>query len=64
MKHYLLLVLAALGLLALVPTESKAQVSISVSPAGSGGYYYQRHPYYHQHYYHHYYHHYHWHHYD
>jgi len=64
MKQYLLLVLAALGLLALIPTESKAQVSISVGPARSHGYYYQRQPYYRHHYYHHYYHRHHWHHYD
>ena len=61
MKQYLLLVLAALGLLALIPTESKAQVSISVSPARSSGYYYQRQPYHRHHYYHHYYHGHHWH---
>jgi hypothetical protein len=64
MKQYLLLVLTALGLLALLPTESKAQVSISVSPVHSGGYYYQRHPYYHHHYYHHYYHRHYWHYHD
>jgi hypothetical protein len=52
MKQYLLLVLAALGLLALLPTESQAEVSVYVSPARSGGNYYQRHPYYHHHYYH------------
>jgi hypothetical protein len=66
MKQYLLLLLAVLGLLACVPTQSQAQVSISVNPGYSRGYYYQgqpyyyRHPYYH-HYYHHYYHRNHWH---
>lgn len=65
MKQYLLLLLAALGLLALIPTESKAQVSISVNPGYSRGYYYQRQPYYRHYYYrqysHHYYHRHHWH---
>ena len=61
MKQYLLLILAALGLLALIPTESKAQVSISVGPERSNGYYYQRQDYHRHHYYHHYYHGHHWH---
>jgi hypothetical protein len=64
MKQYLLLVLAALGLLALVPTESKAEVIISVNPGHSSGYYYQRQPYYRHHYYHHNWHRHYWHHYD
>ena len=33
MKQYLLMLLVASGLLALIPTESKAQVVISVRPA-------------------------------
>jgi len=41
------MLLAASGLLALIPTESKAQVVISVRPAYSNGYYYQGQPYYH-----------------
>jgi len=48
MKQFLLLVLSIVGLLALIPSESKAQV-IVVAPGHSGGYY-------HRHYYHHYYH--------
>jgi hypothetical protein len=44
-QHFLLL--ATLGFLALAPTESKAQVSITVSPGYSNhGYYYQGQPYY------------------
>ena len=59
MKQYLLLILAVFGLVALIPTESKAQVRISVGPGysdrgnqrrayygPSDGYYYQRQPYY------------------
>jgi hypothetical protein len=63
MKQCLLLVLAVLGLLALIPTESKAQVAISVRPGysdrgynqprayygSSDSYYYQRQPYYYRH---------------
>jgi hypothetical protein len=56
MKKFLLLALAISGLLALIPSESKAQVTVVVSPGHSSGYYYQRQPYYHRHYYHHYYH--------
>jgi len=48
------MLLVASGLLALIPTESKAQVVISVRPAYSNGYYYQDQPYYQgQPYYHH-----------
>ena len=52
MKQYFLMLLVASGLLALIPTESKAQVVISVRPAYSNGYYsngyyYQGQPYYH-----------------
>jgi hypothetical protein len=60
MKQYLLLLLAVLGLVALIPSEAKAQVTISVGPGysdrgdyqhrayygSSDGYYYQRQPYY------------------
>jgi hypothetical protein len=60
MKQYLLLILAVFGLVALIPTESKAQVTISIGPGysergyytrrayygSSDGYYYQRQPYY------------------
>jgi hypothetical protein len=60
MKQYLLLLLAVFGLVALIPSESKAQVTISVGPGysdrgdqqrrayygSSDGYYYQRQPYY------------------
>jgi hypothetical protein len=60
MKRYLLLILAVFGLVALIPTESKAQITISVGPGysergyyprrayygSSDGYYYQRQPYY------------------
>lgn len=49
MKQILLLVLAVLGLIALVPTESNAQVIVSVNPGYSNGYYYQHHPYYRYH---------------
>ena len=48
MKQYLPLVLVLLGLVALIPTQSKAQVTISVSPGYSNGYYYQ-HPSYYRH---------------
>jgi len=59
MKRYLLLALAVFGLVALVPTESRAQVIISVQPGYSNGYYYQGHGSYYRHYgYHRYYHHY------
>ncbi len=66
MKQYLLLLLAVLGLLASIPTESNAQVSVSVNPGYSRGYYsrgyyYQRQPYYRHYYYHHYNHRHHWH---
>jgi hypothetical protein len=48
MKQYLLTLLVASGLLALIPTESKAQVVISLRPSSSDGYYYQDQPrYYH-----------------
>jgi hypothetical protein len=60
MKQYLLLLLAVLGLLACVPTESQAQVAISVNPGYSRGYYYHGQPYYRHYYYHHYYHRRHW----
>ena len=60
MKQFLLLFLAVLGLVALSPTESKAQVTISFGTGhsdrgyyprrayygSSEGYYYQRQPYY------------------
>jgi hypothetical protein len=60
MKQYLPLLLAVFGLVALIPLESKAQVTISVGPGysdpgdhqrrayygSSDGYYYQRQPYY------------------
>jgi hypothetical protein len=46
MKQYLLLVLAVFGLVALIPTESKAQVTISVGPGYSDRGYYQRRAYY------------------
>jgi hypothetical protein len=46
MKQYLLLVLAVFGLIALIPTESKAQITISVGPAYSDRGYYQRRAYY------------------
>jgi hypothetical protein len=59
MKQYFTLVLAILGLLALIPSESKAEV-IVVAPGHSGGYYYHRHYYHHS--YHHYYHEHYWHH--
>ena len=54
MKQFLLLVLAAVGLVALIPTQSKAQVTISVGPGYSNGYYpngyyYQGQPYYYRH---------------
>jgi hypothetical protein len=62
MKQYLLLLLAVLGLIALVPSESKAEVTVVVRPGYSSGYYYQRQPYYRHHYYHHYYHRHYWHH--
>ena len=39
MKKFLLLVLAVVGLVALIPTQSKAQVTISVGPGYSNGYY-------------------------
>ena len=45
-KQYLLLLLIALGLVALVPTESKAQVTISVGPGYSDRGYYPRRAYY------------------
>ena len=49
MKRHLLLLLAAFGFLALIPTESKAQVTISVNPGYSNyGYYYQGQPRYYQ----------------
>jgi hypothetical protein len=58
MKKFLLLLLVLVGLVAWLPTESKAQVVIAVRPAYSNGYYYQGQPYY-RHYpyrhYHHYY---------
>ena len=45
MKKYLFLLLFASGLVALIPTESKAQVTISVGPGYSNrGYYYQGQP--------------------
>jgi hypothetical protein len=57
MKRPFLLLLAAFGLLALIPTESKAQVSVTVSPGYSNhGYYYQGQPYYHRGYHRYYYH--------
>ena len=46
MKQYLLLVLAVFGLVALIPTESKAQVTISLGSGYSDRGYYQRQPYY------------------
>jgi hypothetical protein len=46
MKQYLLLLLAVFGLAALIPTESKAQVTISVGPGYSDRGYYQRRAYY------------------
>jgi hypothetical protein len=46
MKQCLFLVLAVFGLIALIPTESKAQVTISVGPAYSDRGYYQRRAYY------------------
>jgi hypothetical protein len=46
MKQYLLLVLAVFGLAALIPTESKAQVTISLGSGYSDRGYYQRQPYY------------------
>lgn len=49
MKQLLLLALAVVGLVALIPTESKAQVTISVRPGYSNGYYYQGQPYYYRH---------------
>jgi hypothetical protein len=54
MKQFLLLVLTVVGLVALIPTQSKAQVTISVGPAYSNGYYSngyydQGQPYYHRH---------------
>jgi hypothetical protein len=54
MKQFLLLVLAVVGLVALIPTQSKAQVTISVGPGYSNGYYsngyyYQGQPYYYRH---------------
>ena len=54
MKQFLLLVLAVVGLVALIPTQSKAQVIISVGPGYSNGYYsngyyYQNRPYYYRH---------------
>lgn len=66
MKQYLLIALAVLSLVALIPTESKADVVISVRPAHPNGYYYQNQPSYYRHhvyhrYYHHYYHGHHWH---
>jgi hypothetical protein len=52
------LLLAASGLLALIPTESKAQVSVTVSPGYSNrGYYYRGQPYYYRGYHRYYYHH-------
>ena len=54
MKHYLLLVLALLGLAAFLPTESKAAVVVQPGYHTS---YYQGH----RHYYHHYYHRHYWH---
>ena len=71
MNKYLLLMAAILGLLVFLPTESQAQVTISVRPGYSNGYYsngyyYQRQPTYYHHGYHRY-HHYHahyWHHND
>jgi hypothetical protein len=57
MKHYLLAALAILGLVALIPTESQAQVFVSIQPGYSSGYYYHGQPYYYRnHRYHHYYH--------
>jgi hypothetical protein len=50
MKQFLLLVLAVVGLVALIPTQSKAQVTISVGPGYSNGYYDQGQPYYYRHY--------------
>lgn len=54
MKQFLLLVLAVVGLVALIPTQSKAQFTISVGPGYSNGYYpngyyYQGQPYYYRH---------------
>ena len=46
-EKYIFLLLFASGLVALIPTESKAQVTISVGPGCSHrGYYYQNQPYY------------------
>ena len=46
-EKYIFLLLFASGLVALIPTESKAQVTISVGPGYSNrGYYYQNQPYY------------------
>jgi len=59
-RRKILLLLAVFGLVTLIPTESKAQVTISVGPGysdrgyyqcraydgSSDGYYYQRQPYY------------------
>ena len=46
MKQYLVLILIVFGLVALIPTESKAQVTISVGPGYSDPGYYQRRAYY------------------
>jgi hypothetical protein len=46
MKQFLLLLLAVLGLVALIPTESKAQLTISIGPGYSDRGYYQRRAYY------------------
>ena len=54
MKQFFLLVLAVVGLVALIPTQSKAQVTISIGPGYSNGYYsngyyYRGQPYYYRH---------------
>ena len=56
MKHYLLLVLALLGLVAFLPTDSRAAVVVVVQPGYHTSYYQG-----HRHYYHHDYHRHYWH---